>query len=256
MKTKLIILAAGEGTRLRPLTDDRPKCMVEIKGKPLLDLQIQTAKSCGIETIVIVRGYLQHKITRTDVIYCENKKYDSTNMVESLWCAENEITEDVIISYGDILFEKSVLELLLKSNHDISVVVDHDWKSYWQKRSDNPIDDAESLKLDESGFITDIGQKITNIDEPDAQYIGLTRFRDSGIEQFKKQYYKLSNNKKNMNKIKNIYMTDLLQSIIDDRLPVASVGINRKWIEIDTLSDLEFAKNNITITDTQLTINV
>ena len=111
---KLVILAAGEGKRLRPLTQARPKCLVEIKGKPLLDWQIEVAEQAGIKEIILVKGYLQEKIDRTGVRSYINKNFSTTNMVETLWCANEEFDEDIIISYGDIIYELHILKALLE----------------------------------------------------------------------------------------------------------------------------------------------
>ena len=72
-------------------------------------------------------------------------------MVESLFCASQELNEQTIVSYGDIIFEKKVLDKLIQSKADFSVVVDKNWKRYWEMRFDNPLDDAESLKIDTDG---------------------------------------------------------------------------------------------------------
>ena len=82
---KAIILAAGQGTRLRPLTDDKPKCMVEFQGKPIIDHIIENFILCGIDDIVVVNGYkgniLEQHLENQNIKFIQNEKYDSTNMV-------------------------------------------------------------------------------------------------------------------------------------------------------------------------------
>ena len=178
----MIILAAGQGVRLRPLTDTRPKCLVKVVGKPLLDWQLAVARSEGISDITIVRGYLREMVDRPGVSYFDNLEYRTTNMVETLWCAESVFGNGFVVSYGDIVYESRVLRKLLSADHPISVVVDQGWRSYWEKRFTNVLDDAETLEVNESGKITSIGQEPSCISEIQGQYIGLTSFREDGVK--------------------------------------------------------------------------
>ena len=130
-KVKMIILAAGKGTRLRPLTDDIPKCLVKVKGKSLIDWQIEVAKRVGIDDIIVIRGYEKEKLEylkEKNIKLIDNLDYDTTNMVETLFKAREYFDKDIIISYGDIIYEEKVLKKLLESRYSISVVVDHGWK--------------------------------------------------------------------------------------------------------------------------------
>ena len=238
---KAIILVAGEGTRLRPYTLDRPKCMVEVDGASLIDRQIAVLKSQGIEDIVLVGGYkyemLQGKGSRLKV----NSRFYETNMVWTLFCAENEIEGDVIVSYGDIVYSKEILQELLKSKADIAVTIDKDWEAYWRARNDDPLDDAETLKLDAKGGIVEIGQKPKSLDEIEGQYMGLIKLSSKGSIQLKGAYKNLFDNIEFSydKSVENAHMTDLLQFVINKKIPVQSVPIFAGWVEIDTVSDLE-----------------
>ena len=145
---KVIILAAGQGTRLRPLTDHCPKCMVEVNGKSIIERQLDTMHTCGIEDkdITIIAGYrndvLKEKFKDTEIQFVV-----TTNMVCSLMCARKlmEKESDILISYGDIIYSKEVLEKILQSQDDMGVIVDDGWYEYWSARCENPLDDAEKL---------------------------------------------------------------------------------------------------------------
>ena len=108
---KTIILAAGQGTRLRPLTDFCPKCMVEVNGISIIERQLAVMHNCGIEDkdISIVAGYcsdaLKEKLGSTEIQLIVNEKFENTNMVYSLMCAKQvlEDADDILISYGDII---------------------------------------------------------------------------------------------------------------------------------------------------------
>ena len=120
---KAIILAAGQGTRLRPLTDNKPKCMVEFQGKPVIDYLIETFNLCGIDDIVVVNGYqgdmLESHLEGQNIRFVRNENYDTTNMLHSLFCAENEMNDDLIISYSDIIFSPKALQTMINSKKDI-----------------------------------------------------------------------------------------------------------------------------------------
>ena len=106
---KAIILAGGLGTRLGKYTKNIPKAMLNFKGQSLLERQINTFKSCNIKDIIVVRKYLANKINISNVRYVDETDYN-THMVVGLFQARKEFNQDIIVSYGDILFEKEVLE--------------------------------------------------------------------------------------------------------------------------------------------------
>ena len=236
---KVIILAAGEGKRLRPFTLERPKCMVEIGGKSLLERQLLILDHEGISDVIIVGGYKIEMLKRKANKVIENPRYQETNMVSTLFCAEEELKGDLIISYGDIVYSKEILEKLIASDADISVVIDKGWESYWRKRNEDPLDDAETLKIGKDGNIIEIGQKPSSLDEVEGQYIGLMKFTSKGISQIKSTFYSIKENESLFNKsLDEAYMTDLLQTAIDLGNPVTPVFINGDWVEVDTVKDM------------------
>jgi choline kinase len=255
---RIIILAAGQGTRLRPLTDSMPKCMVEVAGQSLIRRQLVVMKNCGIseEDIMIVCGYrketLQTHLTDKLVKFIFNEDYETTNMVYSLMCAETEMKDDVIISYGDIIYDEAVLKKLIDSYSPISIVVDDGWYDYWNIRSDDPLSDAETLKLDQNWNIVEIGQKPKSIADIESQYIGLMRFRGEGLAAM----IRLAGEAKRRSSVgeplwrtgrnyQNMYMTDLLQGLADTGEKLQAVRINRGWFEVDNPNDLRIAEQGL-----------
>ena len=243
---KAIILAAGQGNRLKPLTNEKPKCMVELFGKTLIEHQINAYTSCGISDINVVTGFLSDFITISNVRYFKNENYERTNMVESLFCAEEILNDDVIISYGDIIFETNVLKTLNQSNNDISVIIDKNWKDYWSIRTKNPLTDLESLQLDSKGNIISIGQKVNKLEEIQGQYIGLMKFSEKGVNILKDFYHKCKKiSEKKANPLnanlpfEKSFMTDLLQGLINSNYKLHSVPVNGGWLELDTIEDFE-----------------
>ena len=236
---KVVILAAGEGTRLRPYTLDRPKCMVEIDGVSLIDRQLEVLKSEGIGDIVIIGGYKSEMLKRGDIKLKVNDRYFETNMVWTLFSAEEELEGDIIVSYGDIVYSKNILKALIKSKADIAVTIDKKWEGYWRERNENPLDDAETLKLRKDGTISEIGQKPSSLEEIEGQYMGLMKFSSEGVRQIKSAFHSALESGKLLGKeVENSYMTDLLQSIVNIGGKVASVQIDEDWVEVDTVEDL------------------
>lgn len=257
---KVIILAAGQGTRLRPFTDDRPKCMVEVNGKSMIERQLEIMRSCGIreDDITVVTGYrsevLINKLKDTAVHFIVNREYETTNMVCSLMCTRSlmEEEEDIIISYGDIIYEQSVFQKILDAQDPMSVIVDDGWYEYWSKRCENPLDDAETLMFDAESYLTEIGQKTTELAKVQSQYIGLMRFRKEGLKavlQISAEAKQRSEEGKplwrtNRNYAK-MYMTDLLQGLIDENYKLRAVHIRRGWFEIDDCEDLRLVESSL-----------
>lgn len=241
---KAIILAAGEGNRLKPLTNTRPKCLVELFGKPLIVHTVELFQKCGISDITIVTGYLSDLVKIPNVSYRNNKNYDSTNMVETLFCAKDKLENSVIISYADIIFQKNILESIIDSKENISVIIDSNWEEYWKLRFENPLDDAESLILDDQNNITNIGQKTQTISEIQGQYIGLMKFQNDGLTKLINFYDTAKNaSSQGINPLNSdlpfekSYMTDLLQGLINDGNNIKAIPVHNGWLEIDSIND-------------------
>lgn len=254
---KVIILAAGQGTRLRPLTDHQPKCMVEINGRRIIDRQIAVLKAQGIQKkdIFIVGGYcsdvLEDHFKNSGIKIIHNREYESTNMVCSLMCAKEiiEQSEDLLVSYGDIIYSEQVLGKVLHSKKEISVVVDDGWYAYWSARAENPLEDAETLMLDEEDNLSEIGQKTGDISRIQAQYIGLMRFQHTGTADLLKYCRKAEERSARGEQLwrtdrtyRKMYMTDLLQGMIDEGVKLAAIHIDRGWYEVDCVEDLALAE--------------
>ena len=255
---KAIILAAGEGSRLHPYTLDRPKCLVEVDGESLLDRQIKVLKSKGINQIILIGGYLSEMLERDDAELRINPIYDETNMVYTLFCAESDLNDGAIVSYGDIVYSKTILSALLKSDADIAVTIDLDWETYWRARNENPLDDAETLKLSSDGQIIEIGQKPKSLEEIEGQYMGLMKFSAKGIAMMRKVYHDAERTGNLCGKpVKKAYMTDLLQALINFNFRIDAVPINGGWIEIDTVTDLnlKITLERLSIIDQEIFIN-
>ena len=239
-KPKVILLVAGEGKRLYPYTLDRPKCMVKVDGISLIDRQLAVLKSEGLHDIVMVGGYKSEMLKKEGVRLKLNPEYYKTNMVWTLFSVEEELNGldgDVIVSYGDIVYSRKILQALLRSTADIVVVIDKEWEPYWKARNENPLDDAETLKLREDGTIREIGQKPKSLDEIEGQYMGLMKFSAKGLKLIKEIFHTAVDKGELLGKeVENSYMTDLLQALINNGNMVTAISVSDLWVEIDEVS--------------------
>jgi len=239
-----IVLAAGFGHRMLPLTKEIPKCMISFINKPLIQYQIDTFLSLGITDIFIITGYRRNKINAHQIKTIHNPNYQSTNMVYSLFLAQKQLKkcinkQDVIVSYGDILFQKNTLEKLIFNTHgDIQICIDRNFLPYWCERFDDPLSDLETLKLDSSDQIIEIGNKPSSLDEIQGQYIGLFKISKSSIKRVIEIYDKLKSNATNtIQELNQMYMTTFLNTLIGYKMQLMPVVISNGWLEFDTPHD-------------------
>lgn len=247
---KAIIIAAGLGSRLGDLTKEIPKCMLKLNGKSLLKRQLDAYSINGIKDISVIRGYLKEKINLEGIKYYENTDYQNNNILNSLFFAEKELNGNVIVSYSDIVFSPKIVERLLESNADISIVVDVDWRGSYTNRKNHPIEEAENVIFDANHSVIDIGKIMTNRGDVHGEFIGMIKFTPKGADIFKRHFHRAKQlfwNKpfQKSKKFQNAYITDILKDMVDLGVPIHSVIIEQGWKEIDTVEDYENALTRI-----------
>lgn len=241
---KAIILAAGRGSRLGNMSEESPKCRVDLDGVPMIERQIATYQGAGVTDITLVTGYKAEMLRFDGVKNAHNPDWADTNMVATLFCAEQAFGDDVIVSYGDIVYEKRVLQAIIDASADVSVIVDRQWRPYWEARFEDPLDDAESLRLDSDGNISEIGGVAGHIDEIEGQYIGLMRFNSAGVGLLRDIGTTLDRFARDWNDrrpVEKAYMTDLLMEMILRGHSLSAVPVDGGWLEIDTPDDYALA---------------
>jgi choline kinase len=240
--TRAVFLAAGQGTRLRPLTNDKPKCLVELAGKSLLSRQIEVLDAAGITDIQIATSYREDQIRSLGYSTAYNPDYEHTNMVESLFSARPflERCGDLTIAYGDIVYRPENLAALLACEDEIALMIDLQRPSLWSLRLDNPLDDAGTLVMDSRGFVTELGKKPKDYENIQGQYTGLIKIRGDRVTHFiaffdaldREQFY-------NGKYFDNMYVTSFLQPLIDAGWNARAVTVQIGWLEIDSVDDLQ-----------------
>jgi len=238
-KIRAIILAAGRGSRMKKSTSEIPKCLTKIKGKSLLERQINNFKKAGIDDISIVTGYKHELLKKYGLKEFNNKYWEETNMVSSLECAHSWLEKyPCIVSYSDIFYKKSAVELLKSDTNPISITFDPKWLSLWSKRFSEPLDDAETFKINQNFELLEISYKPTNLNQIHGQYMGLLKFQPIGWLEFKavwNKVYKIN---------KNISMTEMLQKIlIKGNLKINCIKYDDEWGEVDLETDVLLYNN-------------
>ena len=247
MKTKInvIILAAGMGKRLGPLTKDIPKGMIKLFGKSLLEMQIDIFKKCGIDDISIVSGYLAEKINFPSITYFKNENFSTTSGNESLYCAKQKLN-DTIICYTDLVFDISIIKKMIDFNGDVGIAVKSDWESRYVERTLHPISEADNVLFDESGKIIEIRK---NIQKPNAnigEFLGIVRLSSKCSSLFLKRFSELKESHvgtfHGSSSLKQSILPDMIQELIDLGTNVKPIMVSGKWVEIDTPEDLDIAR--------------
>lgn len=247
---KSIIIAAGPSNRLRPLTDNLPKCMLKINGKPLIKNTVDLFRQNGIIDVSVVRGYKSIKINLPNITYFENKDFMNNNILHSLMFAREKIEqaiqedEDIVITYSDIWYNDSVVKALTSSKKAIASVIDIVYQEYYQGRTDHPLAEAEKVIFNEDMKMLKIG-KIVTVDAKSnhGEFIGLWKFTPMGAKIFLKHFDRLNTifgmhgPYQSTKEWQKSYITDIFQEMIDQGEKLYCVTIKKNWAEFDTVQD-------------------
>lgn len=232
---KAIILAAGRGRRMKNVTEDMPKCMIKVRGKRLIDWQIESMRKNHVSEIAVVTGYLSELFDKMKLVSFHNARWSETNMVRSLCCAEQWLKSDTcLVSYSDIFYEATAVESLINCDADIAITYDVNWEKLWSERFRDPLKDAETFRVTSECFLSEIGNKPSVSADVQGQYMGLLKFSPGGWHEFR---CVLSEHDEQS--IDKMQMTWMLQKIVQaGRVPVHAVAYKGEWGELDEPSDL------------------
>jgi phosphoenolpyruvate phosphomutase len=254
-KITAIIPAAGFEKQLLPLIQDKPKCLLDVKGKTILERQVASLNDLNIKDITVIRGYQKEKIALPNLRYYDNDRYEETGELTSIFCAENELKGRCLLLYADIIFEPGILEKLLKSPADVSIVVDQAWRDY--QKAARPHVEPDLVQLENptsSGYrfvppdgpvrVLKIGRHL-NPEEAHAEFIGLAMLSERGTESFKAAYHRVAAREQapfhEAPSLVKASLTDMLQELIDQGQTVTCVTIYKGWMEVDTFEDYQHA---------------
>jgi len=218
---------------MRGETESRPKCMIELEGKPLLHWQLDALTAAGIRHITVVGGYMKEKLTG-EFNLLVNPRWAETNMVSTLACAGDILRrEQCLISYSDIVYQPAHVTALMANPEDIAITYDVLWRSLWTARSDTPLADAETFR-EENGLLLEIGARAQSLDDIRGQYMGLVKTTPSGYRIIDDYLEKTGDKRRDA-----MDMTSLLSALVKQSIRIGAVPVRGGWVECDCQHDLE-----------------
>ncbi len=242
---RALVLAAGRGSRLNHMTRDRPKALVTLERKTLLEWQIAALRAAGVSEIAVVRGYRGKMIDLPGIAYLENSDWARTNMVHSLGCADEWLKASIcIVSYGDIVYHPSLVSTLVDTPGEIVVAYDVLWERLWRERFEVPAVDAESFRI-EDGWIVEIGGRVGSLESVEGQYLGLFKLAPEGWRKIR-GFLKLTEDAT----ARSLDVTALLSRLIGAGIKVKGTPVRGRWCELDHVTDLRLYERMIQ-SDTQ-----
>ena len=236
---KAVILAAGQGTRIRSVHGERPKCLIEVDNSTILDHQLEALSRAGINDVAIVVGYEKEQIIshvmsrqaslRQRIHFIENPAFAITNNIYSLWIALKWLRGDsFIVLNADVIFDADVLDMAVQTNAPISMIVDPLWRD-------------ETMKVVISGDrVVQMSKKISR-EQFSGTYIGITIFSKAIQVRFFHQMSELISAGR-----VNDFFNVAVQDLVDEGLHVGYTSTDGlPWAEIDDPTDLNFAQQNV-----------
>ena len=219
---------------------------------------------CDIRNIALIRGYRKEAITLPNIRYYDNDTYEETGELYSLFCAENEMAGRGLIIYGDIVFDTVILEKLLKSPADISLVVDLSWSDsqragepHRQLKPDlvsldpqpGPSTTSRFVVPESPSRITRIGQELPH-EAAHGEFIGMAMLSELGTNLLKRSYHESAKQYANAHfheasAFGRASFTDLVQELIDQGHAVHCVPVYKGWMEVDSFEEYQRAWANL-----------
>ncbi len=234
---KAIILAAGIGSRLRPMTADRPKCLVKVAGKPILDHQIDAFTAAGIRDIIIITGYEASKIRKrckhrknVRITLVDNRDFSSTNNMYSLYLSAKKVRgEPFLLSNGDVVFDPTIVKDLLDAEASSAIAVEQG--AY--------VEESMKITVNSKGMANAISKKIP-AEEAYGVSIDLYKFSAEASETLFRCIVETVEERENLNAWTEVAIHELIHSGVLKMAPFDIDG--RPWVEIDNHDDLILAQ--------------
>jgi choline kinase len=239
---KAIIVSAGQGKRLLPHTEDRPKCLLPVRGElSMLEVQLHALAKCGVTDVSIMVGFrsdqvderlAERPIPGLTVRTCYNPFFEVSDNLATVWLARTEMTEDFILLNGDTLFEVALLEQVL-SGPEVPITVTINEKSAYDE------DDMKVL-IDGDRRLTQIGKDL-DVNNVDAESIGMLVFRGEGVQILKDA---LDRAIRTSEGLKNWYLKVIGNIATEHQVETATIT-GHWWGEVDCPEDLQYVRKSL-----------
>jgi choline kinase len=244
-----VIIAAGRGSRLEHNTDEIPKTLVEVMGKPMLEWILEAFESAGLSRrdVVFVCGYRADviKARYPDFTYVTNHDWANNNILLSLLMAREYLTDGFVSTYGDIVYEGAVVQKLVKSNAAFALGCDTAWRRRYVGRTQHPESDAEKLRA-QGKRVVELSRTIPS-EQADGEFIGVMKLTAAGAHDFlrafddaERQYG--AGTFREGRSFKKAYVIDLLAEMLEQGIAMEREDTYGGYMEIDTTQDLNMAE--------------
>jgi choline kinase len=241
-----VLIGAGRGSRLEHRTDELPKTLVPVMGRPMLEWILEALAEAGFsrKDVVFVCGY------RADVLrarypeftYVENTDWENNNILESLVYARSYLGDGFLSSYTDIVYRGSAVKDAVAAKHDKVLVCDTDWRRRYVRRTKHPETDAEKMRADGSRVI-ELARTIPS-EDASGEFIGVAKLTADGAREMLEAYEEAKANCETLGDrpFKKAYLIHLWQRMIEHGSVFHRVDTPGGYMELDTLEDLSLAE--------------
>ena len=243
---KAIIIGAGRGSRLRPYTDDRPKCLVEVGGKPILSWILDAFHAVGLDEVVFIGGYRMDDIVRAHpaLRYVRNDEWERNNILTSLFCAEEHMEGGFVCAYSDTIITAALLEPLMNATGAITMALDSSWNA---RHGARPVayDAHVEATWVEGERVVRIGRVIPPGDAL-GEFTGVTKVSAAGATRLRAAYHEAHRRYAGRpfhhgKSFETAYLVDLLLELIAQGESIGYTASPSAYLEIDTVEDYELA---------------
>lgn len=241
-QTRAIVLAASQGVELGELTRERPKAMVTIGAKPLLWHILETYRAAGVKDLAVVRGYKKEAVNLPNVKYFDNDSFASTQEVSSLACALDALDGDVIVSYGDVLMKKYIVQELVETDDDIVITVDSDHhESRNRGRNADYVTCSEpSSRRAFYNTVTLKGFRPDDTADVHGEWMGVVKFSQRGAKLVADRLRALAAEPERLRAMK---LPDLLSQLVQQGATVRVIYTSGHWLDVDSVDDVVAGAN-------------
>ena len=248
---RAILLAASRGQKLGPLTEHRPKCMIDVRGEPLLQRLVRTLNRSGLRDVTVVRGYRKEAIALAGIETVDNDRYGETGEAASLACAYDRLHGPCLVSYGDILFRRHVLDGLLAADGDIVTVVDARRRAAaaaadGSRAPDRSVDWVRCSRPFTGGYLDDervileaIWSDAAGGDSAHGEFIGLSKMSEDGAALVRGALDSMSKD----GTLEGADLPDLFARLVAEGAAIDVLYVTGHWLDVDDAFDLASLRN-------------
>jgi choline kinase len=244
-----IVIGAGRGSRLGPETDEVPKALVPVMGRPMLDWILEALGAAGFaqKDVLFIGGYKMDVVRARypALSYVENQNWERNNILGSLLCARADLAGGFVSTYADIVYRGSTVRKLLDSPHDKVLACDTDWRRRYVDRSLHPETDAEKMRA-EGDRVVELSRRIAS-ERASGEFIGVTRFTPEGAREMVEAYDEARARVppgpwREGRTFERAYLIDLYQDMIERGASFHRVDTHGGYMEVDTREDMACAE--------------